>query len=82
MTYEALFEFFYWSAIFNVIILAWWSVWIMAGSDFIYKMHSKWFKMDREAFNRLHYTGLMIYKIVIIIFNIVPLLALWKMGGF
>lgn len=82
MTYETLFDFFLWSTVFNIIVLAWWSVWIMTGGDFVYKMHSRWFEMTREDFNKLHYFGLAFYKLMIILFNVVPLLVLWKMGGF
>lgn len=82
MTYETLFDFFLWSTVFNVIVLAWWSAWIMGAGNFVYKMHSKWFEMSREDFNKLHYFGLAFYKLMIILFNLVPLLVLWKMGGF
>lgn len=82
MTYEALFEFFYWSSIFNVILLAWWSVWIMLGGSFVYKLHYKWFEMSRDDFNKIHYFGLAFYKLIILFFNIIPLLVLWKIGSF
>lgn len=80
MANEVLFEFFLWNTVFNVIILAWWSVWIMAAGDFVYKIHTRWFEMPREDFNKLHYFGLAIYKILIILFSAIPLLTLWKIG--
>ncbi|MBO6524254.1 MAG: hypothetical protein JJ971_10545 [Balneolaceae bacterium] len=82
MTYETLFDFLLWNTVFNIIVLAWWSVWLMTGGDFVYNMHSRWFEMSREDFNKLHYFGLAFYKLMIILFNVVPLLVLWKMDGF
>ena len=80
MAYEVLFEFFIWNTVFNIIVLAWWSVWIMTAGDFVYKIHTKWFEMSREDFNKLHYFGLAFYKLMIILFSAVPLLVLWKIG--
>lgn len=81
MTYETLFDFFLWNTVFNVIVLAWWSAWIMGASNFVYRIHSKWFEMPREDFNKLHYIALAFYKLMIILFNLIPLLVLWIMGG-
>lgn len=79
MTYESLYEFFLWNTVFNILILTWWSIWIISAGDFVYKVHSKWFEMPREDFNKLHYFGLAFYKIMIFLFNLVPLLVFWRM---
>jgi hypothetical protein len=46
------------------------------GSDFVYRMHSKWFPMPRETFNTFMYAFIGIYKILVFVFNLIPWLAL------
>ncbi len=79
MTIEVLYEFFKWCSIFNMTILAWWAVWIMAFPGFVYKMHSQWFEMPREQFNLIHYKAITFYKLSIILFNVIPWFVLMKM---
>ena len=44
--------------------------------DWVYKMHTKWFKLSIEKFDEIHYTGIAFFKIAILFFNIVPYFAL------
>jgi hypothetical protein len=39
-------------------------------------MHSKWFKIKVETFDAIHYAGLGIYRMLIIVFNLIPYLVL------
>ncbi|PKN88301.1 MAG: hypothetical protein CVU51_04370 [Deltaproteobacteria bacterium HGW-Deltaproteobacteria-1] len=41
------------------------------------KLHSRWFKIPVETFDAIHYAGLAIYKIAVIMLNLVPLIAIW-----
>ena len=47
------------------------------GHDSMYSMHARWFKLSVETFDALHYAGLSVYKIGIILLNLVPLVALY-----
>lgn len=58
------------------ILIIWFGVFIFA-HDWIYRMHSRWFKLSIETFDAIHYAGLAVYKIGIILLNLVPLIALW-----
>ena len=42
----------------------------------MYGMHGRWFKFSMATFDAIHYTGLAVYKIGILLFNLVPLGAL------
>jgi hypothetical protein len=42
----------------------------------MFRIHSRWFKLSLETFDAIHYGGLAIYKIGIILLNLVPLIAL------
>ena len=76
MTVDILLGVLGWSAVINIGLLLWWSLWILFAHDFVYRIHSKWFKIPVEKFDAIHYAGMAFYKITIIVFNVVPYLAL------
>ena len=76
MTIEMLSEALLWSSLINIGLLLWWVGFFIFGRGFIYRMHSRWFKLSEEKFDAIHYSGMTFYKICIFIFNIVPWLAL------
>ena len=80
MTYELLYEFFKWCSIFNIIFYAWWAAWVMFAPNFTYKTQSKWFDIPKDEMIVIHYRFLGFYKLAIILFNLIPWLALWKIG--
>ena len=43
----------------------------------MYRMHSRWVKLSVETIDAVHYAGMAIYKIGILLLNDVPLTALW-----
>ena len=63
-------------AVINYAILLIWFVALITAHDWIYQMHSRWFKLSPEQFDFLHYQAMAIYKIGILLFNIVPFFAL------
>ena len=58
------------------VLLVWFGVFVYA-HDWMYRLHTRWFKLSVENFDALHYAGLSIYKIGIILLNLVPLVALY-----
>jgi hypothetical protein len=58
------------------ILIVWFGVFII-GHDLMYKIHSRWFKISAEKFDAIHYGGMAAYKIGILLFNLVPLIALY-----
>jgi len=77
MTIETVHNILQWSALINVIILFCWFVVFAFAHDFVYRMHSRWFKISVEQFNAIHYAGIAFFKILVVAFNIAPLLALY-----
>ena len=59
-----------------LILLIWFGVFVFA-HDWMYRVHSRWFKLSVETFDAIHYAGLSVYKIGIILLYLVPLVALW-----
>lgn len=70
-------SFLLWCAIVNYAILLIWFFAFTAAHDFIYKLHTKWFRLSKERFDFLHYGGMAVYKIGILLLNVIPLIALW-----
>ena len=77
MNPDAIKHFLLYSLAFNyVILLIWFGVFSLA-HDWMYRLHSRWFNLSAQTFDALHYAGMAVYKIGIIMLNIVPLVALW-----
>ena len=76
MSLELLREVLLWCLIINIGLLYWWFGLFVFAHDWVYRMHTKWFKISVEKFDALHYGGLMLFKISVFAFNIVPYIAL------
>jgi hypothetical protein len=59
-----------------LVLFVWFGVFVFA-HDWMYGMHTHWFKLSVETFDAIHYAGLSVYKIGIILLNLVPLVALY-----
>jgi hypothetical protein len=57
------------------LLFIWFGVFVFA-HDWLHGMHGRWFKLSGETFDAIHYAGLAAYKIGILLFFLVPLVAL------
>jgi hypothetical protein len=80
MNIQAVQAFLLWCFLINSGLLIVWILMILCARDWIYRLHSRWFKLSEEQFSAIHYTGMAAYKLGIFLFNGVPLLALLIMG--
>ena len=80
MTVELLREFLLWCLVINFGLLTMWFLFIALAGDMIYRLHGKWFKMPRETFDAIHYSGMAFFKIIVFVFNAVPYIALLIVG--
>ena len=76
MTVELLLKLLGWCAIINIGLLAFWLLMFVLMHDFIYRLHTKWFAITPERFDTIHYSGMAIFKMLILFFNLVPYLAI------
>jgi hypothetical protein len=60
----------------NYVILFVWFVALVFGHDRLYQLHKRWFRFSEETFDSLHYAGMSIYKIGILLLNLVPAIVL------
>ncbi len=68
--------FFMWCTIINGILLVFSVIIGIIGLDLLYSVHGKLFQIPREAFNVVYYSFLGLYKIIWLVFNAVPYVAL------
>ena len=76
MDLQTLTTFFMWCTILNIGILILWTVFCVFAVDFVYRIHSKWFSIPRETFDVVIYSFLGLFKIVFVVFSVVPYVAL------
>jgi len=77
MTVNALKEFLLWSTAINYgVLFLWFGVFVFA-HDWLYRLHTRWFKLSVETFDALNYVGVSIYKIGVVLLNLVPLIVLY-----
>ncbi|MCK9490217.1 MAG: hypothetical protein M0Q42_12660 [Xanthomonadales bacterium] len=80
MDIEFLRPFLLWSVAVNYAILMIWFLALVFAKDWIRRLHGRWFDLSPTTFDALHYGGMAVYKIGIMLFNLVPLLVLYIMG--
>ena len=80
MTVEILRDVLAWCSVINLGLLLFWWLWFMLAHDFMYRFHGRWFKLSAEKFDAINYALIGFFKIGIILFNIVPYLALRIVG--
>jgi len=76
MSIEQVRDFFMWCSIINVALLLFSSLMCIFAGGWVYRRHSKFFKISREAFNVATYSFIGAWKSLIILFNVVPWIAL------
>ncbi len=76
MDIQALTRFFMWCTIMNGALLLLWTTMFVFAPELVYRTQSKWFPISRETFNVVMYSFLGLFKIVFLVFNLVPYLAL------
>lgn len=69
-----------WCAVINYGILVVWFLFFLLAHDWMYGWHSRWFHVSVDQFDTVHYAGMALYKISILLFNLVPYVALRLVG--
>ncbi len=80
MTLEMIQRLLGWCAVINIALLLWWFLFFVLGHDLMYRVHSRLFKMPVQTFDTFHYAGLAVYKVLIMVFNLAPYLAIRIVG--
>jgi len=80
MDIQTLTTFFMWCTILNIALLVLSSLICLCAGDWMYGVHGKWFSISRETFNVAIYSFLGLYKIFILVFSLIPYIALLIVG--
>ncbi len=80
MTLEIIRDALGWCTLINIVLLLWWLLFMALAHDLVYRIHGKWFKLSADQFAGIHYKGMLYFKLCIVIFNLVPYLALRIVG--
>ena len=76
MNFDIITEFFMWCSIINVSIIFISVIVFSLFSNFSYKNNKNLFSGNQIEFKKVIYTILLYYKVIVIVFNIVPFLVL------
>jgi hypothetical protein len=80
MTLELWREFLLWATVINYGILLVWVLLFVFCHDWTFRQHAKRFKLSVEHFDAMNYLAVSLYKLGIVLFNLVPFLALNIIG--
>ena len=80
MDIQTLTTFFMWCTIINGAMFVLWATICMFAPDLVYRTQSKFFPIPRETFNVIIYSFLGLFKIFVLLFNVVPYVALLIIG--
>jgi hypothetical protein len=69
-------DFFLWCTLINYGILLLWFMAFVFAREPIQSLHGRWFRLSAEQFDALHYGAMAVYKIGILLFNLVPWVVL------
>lgn len=76
MELETLKSFLLWCTILNFAVLFLWLAMLAFAREWMKRLHGRWFRLGDETFDAIHYSLMGLYKIGILLFFLMPLLAL------
>ncbi|GAC1369267.1 MAG: hypothetical protein NVS3B3_02770 [Aquirhabdus sp.] len=76
MNIELIRHFLGWCTVINYAVLFVWFLAYVFAHEWMRQIHGRWFRMTNEHFDMIHYSGMALYKVGILLLNLVPYLAL------
>jgi len=65
-----------WCTVINYGLLMFWFVLYALPHIWMHRLWGRWFHLTTEQFDAINFAGIVLYKVGIILFNLVPYLAL------
>lgn len=62
------------------ILIIWFAVFTLS-YDWVYRVHTSWFPMSNENYDVANYVAMAVYKILVLVLNLIPYIALSIMGS-
>ena len=76
MTVNEFANFLGWCTIINSCVLLLSTIALALGGNFVANLHGKWFQIEQTDLRKSYFRYLANYKLLILVFNLVPYLAL------
>jgi len=76
MDIQTLTSFFMWCTIINVCFLIFLALIYLVAPNLVYRLQSRWIPISRETFDVIFYSFIGFFKVVVLVFNVVPWIAL------
>jgi hypothetical protein len=77
MNHAELIRLLIYCALINYAVLLVWFFAFATAHDSLYRLHAKLFVLSPERFDAIHYGAMAIYKLGILLFTVVPAIALY-----
>lgn len=81
MNIETARSFFLWCTVINYGVLLLWVLFFMFAHDWHYRLTNRFLKASVETYDLVNFGGFAIFKIAIILLNLVPYIALSIIAG-
>jgi hypothetical protein len=65
-----------WCTVLNYVLLLVWAVVLALPHRWMYRLYGRWFRLSDEQFDALSFALIGLYKLGILLFNLVPYVAL------
>jgi len=76
MSVDIVRNFFLWCTVINYVLLVIWFLLYVLPHGWLYRIWGRWFRLTAEQFDAVNFAGIAFYKLGILLFNLVPYLAL------
>lgn len=76
MDRELMRQFLLYNLAFNYAVLLVWFIAFTYWHDGLFKLHRRWFALSETRFDAIHYAAMAVYKVGVLLFNLIPYLAL------
>ena len=80
MTIQMARDAFLWCSIINYGLLVVWFLLLALLREWLYRLWGKWFRLSAAQFEAINFAGMALFKIGILLFNVVPYVALRIVG--
>ena len=81
MSMETAQQFLLWCMVVNYGVLLFWFLALRLAHAWIFRLHGRWFRLSQEHFDAVHYGGMAVYKIGVLLLNVAPYAALIIVGS-
>jgi hypothetical protein len=69
-----------WCTVLNYgLVVVWFWLYVLA-REWLYRLWGRWFRLTAEQFDTISFAGMVLYKVGILLFNLVPYVALRIVG--